>query len=212
MRNLIKTLAATVLIAGAAGFAHAADAIDEVPVAPEANDVVTAPGGWDGAYVGGKATYQWGKVKSGADYDAQGLGAGLYGGYNMQNGQIVYGGEADLNYSGIDATHAGVTTKQRLNGSVRGRIGYDLEPALVYGTAGLAATNLKASDATSSTDKNLLGLTVGAGVETKITESITARAEYRFNNYQTQTFNLDSGATDRGLKEHQINLGLGVRF
>ena len=213
MRNFVKTLAATTFVVGLAGIAQAADAIDSVPVVPESNDImVEAPTGWDGAYLGGKATYQWGKMKAPGDYDARGLGAGLYGGYNMQDGQIVYGAEADLNYSGIDSKANGVKAKQRINGSVRGRVGYDIAPALVYGTAGLAATNLKASDATSSDDKTLLGLTVGAGVETKITDTITARTEYRFNNYQTQTFNLDSGAKDRGLKEHQLNIGLGVRF
>lgn len=211
MRNMIKTLTASALIIGAASLAHAADAIDEVPLAPEAQDVVTSSG-WDGAYVGAKGTYQWGKVKNGGDYDARGLGAGLYGGYNMQNDKIVYGGEADLNYSGIDSKTNSVNAEQRLNGSVRGRVGYDLSPALVYGTAGIAATDLKASDKTSSDSKTLIGVTLGAGVETKITDTITARTEYRFTNYQTQTFGLDSGNKDRGLKEHQLNLGLGVRF
>ncbi|MBL0371273.1 porin family protein [Rhizobium sp. KVB221] len=212
MRNLIKSLAASVLVLGAVSIAHAADAIDEVPLAPEAQDTMGSVSGWEGGYVGAKGTYQRGKVKEGGAYNAIGLGGGLYGGYNMQDGQLVYGGEADLNYSGIDSTSAGVETKQRLNGSVRGRVGYDLEPALVYGTAGLAATSLKASDATSSDSNTLIGLTVGAGVETKITDTITARTEYRFTNYQDQTFKLDSGAKDRSLKEHQINIGLGVRF
>jgi outer membrane immunogenic protein len=212
MRNVIRTLAASAFVLGAATFAQAADIVEEVPAAPESTDVMAQPSGWDGAYLGGKGTYQWGKVQNGRSYGADGLGAGIYGGYNLQDGKIVYGGEADLNYSGVDSSNDGVTTKQRINGSLRGRVGYDLDPALVYATAGLAATNLKASDATSSDDKSLIGFTLGAGVETKITDTITARTEYRFTNYQTQTFNLDSGATDRGLKEHSLNVGLGVRF
>jgi outer membrane immunogenic protein len=212
MRNIIKTLTATALVFGAFTAANAADAIDDVPLAPQAQDTYTNSAGWDGAYVGAKGTYQWGKVKQGGDYNAKGLGAGLYGGYNMQNDKIVYGAEADMNYSGINAKTNGVETEQRLNGSLRGRVGYDLSPALVYGTAGIAATSLKASDKTSDDSKTLFGLTVGAGVETKITDSITARTEYRFTNYQTQTFKLDSGARDRGLTEHQVNVGLGVRF
>jgi outer membrane immunogenic protein len=212
MRIMIKTLTATALVLGAFTIAHAADAVEEVPLAPEAQDTYTNAAGWDGAYVGAKGTYQWGKVKNGGEYDAKGLGGGLYGGYNLQNDKIVYGGEADLNYSGISSKTNGVEAEQRLNGSVRGRVGYDLSPALVYGTAGVAATSLKASDQTSSDSKTLFGLTVGAGVETKITDSITARTEYRFTNYQTQTFKLESGARDRGLTEHQVNVGLGVRF
>jgi len=212
MRNLIKALAASaILVSAAAGVARAADAIDEIPLAPEAVETVT-DSNWEGAYVGGKLTHQWGKVKDSKDYDANGFGGGVYTGYNKQNDKIVYGVEADVNYSGIDKAYNGVESEQGVNGSLRARVGYDLSPALVYATGGIAATNLESKDATSSDSKNLIGLTLGAGVETKITESITARTEYRFTNYQNQTFDLDSGATDRGLKEHQINVGLGVKF
>jgi outer membrane immunogenic protein len=212
MRNLIKTLTASViLVSAAAGVARAADAIDEIPLAPEAVETVTS-GDWEGAYVGGKLTHQWGKVKDTKDYDANGFGGGIYSGYNMQNDKIVYGVEADVNYSGIDKSYNGVESEQGINGSLRARVGYDLSPALVYATGGLAATNLESKDATSSDSKNLIGVTIGAGVETKITESITARTEYRFTNYQSQTFDLDSGATERGLKDHQVNIGLGVKF
>lgn len=211
MRTFIKILAASAIALSAASIARAADAIDEIPAAPESVDVIPS-GNWEGAYVGGKLTHQWGKTKMGKDYDATGFGGGAYGGYNKQDGQIVYGAEVDLNYSGVDKTYKDIEAKQGINGSLRARIGYDLSPALVYATGGIAATNMEVTDKTSDSNKTLLGATLGAGVETKITESITARTEYRFTNYQTQTFNLDSGATDRGLKEHQINVGLGLKF
>lgn len=211
MRTFTKILAASAIALSAASFARAADAIDEIPSAPESVDVIPA-GNWEGAYVGGKLTHQWGKTKMNKDYDAKGFGGGVYTGYNKQDGQIVYGVEADMNYSGIEKSYKGVEADQGLNGSLRARVGYDLSPALVYATGGLAATNLEVTDKTSDSNKTLLGVTLGAGVETKITESITARTEYRFTNYQTQTFNLDSGPTDRGLKEHQVNVGLGLKF
>ena len=103
-------------------------------------------------------------------------------------------------------------TKQGINGSLRGRLGYDLNPALVYGTAGIAATNLQSKDAKSEDNKTAYGLTAGAGIEFKITDSVTARTEYRYTNYSNETFNLKSGAVDRGLDEHAVKLGLGVRF
>lgn len=211
MRNLTSILAATAIAFSVAGIARAADAIDEIPAAPESVDVVPA-GNWEGAYIGGKLTHQWGKVKQNKDYDATGFGGGVYTGYNKQDGQIVYGVEGDVNFSSIDATHKKVEADQGFNGSLRARVGYDVSPALVYATGGLAATNLEVSDKTSDSNKTLLGLTLGAGVETKITEQITARTEYRYTNYQSQTFNLDSGATDRGLDEHQVNVGLGLKF
>ena len=213
MRYVFKTLAASALLFSAAALAHAADAIDEVPAAPESQDTVDmSTPGWEGAYVGGKMTYQRGTMRDGKNYNANGLGAGLYGGYNMQSDKIVSGADAYLNYPGIDSSNRDITTTPKLHGSVRGRIGYDLNPVLVYGTAGIAATDLKAEDHTSSDSNTLVGVTVGAGVEGKVTDSIIARGEYRFTDYQSQTFDLNSGARDRGLKEHSLNLGLGVRF
>lgn len=212
MRDLIKTLLVSTVLVAAATQVQAADAVDEIPQAPAATEIISETTGWDGAYVGGTASYQWGKMIKGKDYGAIGPGAGLYGGYNMQDGQIVYGAEADVNYSGISKSQAGVQTKQGINGSLRGRVGYDLNPALIYGTAGIAATNLKSKDATSEDNKTTYGLTAGAGIEFKITDSVTARTEYRFTNYGNQTFDLKSGAVDRGLDEHAVKVGLGVRF
>jgi outer membrane immunogenic protein len=212
MRILINALATSALLFAGTAIVRAADAIDEIPAAPEAQEVFTDSGSWDGAYVGGKATYQWGRVKANKDLNTTGPGAGLYGGYNLQNGKVVYGGEVDLNYSGVDSTAGNVETKQGVNGSLRARVGYDLNPALVYGTAGLAVSSMEASDKTSSSSNTMVGLTAGAGVETMITDSITARTEYRFTDYQDRTFNLDSGSRVRGLQEHQINVGLGVKF
>lgn len=211
MHNFTRILIASAITLSAASFARAADVIDEIPSAPEAVEAMPS-GNWEGAYVGGKLTHQWGKTKNGEDFDATGFGGGVYTGYNKQDGNIVYGVEADANYSGINRSYSGVEAKQGINGSLRARVGYDLNPAMVYATGGLAATNMEVTDKTSDSNKTLLGATIGAGVETKITESITARTEYRFTNYQTQTFNLDSGATDRGLQEHQVNVGLGFKF
>ena len=55
---------------------------------------------------------------------------GAYGGYNFQNGQFVYGGEADLGYSGGDETRNGIKAKQGVEGSVRARAGIALNPVL----------------------------------------------------------------------------------
>lgn len=211
MRIVIKTLMASTIALMTYSVSMAADAIDEIPQAPEATEMVPQ-GGWDGAYVGGTGSYQWGKVARGSGYTAKGIGGGLYGGYNMQDGAIVYGAEADVNYSGIDKQVRGVSTEQGLNGSLRGRVGYDLNPALLYGTAGVAASNLKSSDNTSSDTKTMFGLTAGAGAEVKITDTVTARTEYRFTDYADQTFGLASGAVERGLTDHSVRVGLGVRF
>ncbi len=214
MRTLIKTLIATSMASTALlGFtvAQAADAVDQIPEAPAAVEMAQPAGDWSGAYVGGAATYNFGRFGDG-DRDARALGGQVYSGYNMQNGQIVYGAEADIGYSGADDVVGGIRSKQGVNGSVRGRVGYDLNPVLIYGTAGVAVQQSKASDATSSDKRTAAGLTVGAGAETMVTNNITARVEYRYTDYQDKNFALNSGLVNRDYDEHSVKVGLGVKF
>lgn len=214
MRTILATLLASTMALAAFSAAQAADAIDQVPEAPIANDPIAAPvGNWAGAYAGATASYNMGRFGAQKDYNARAFGGSVYGGYNMQSDKIVYGAEADLGYSGndakIDATHEG---KQNANGSIRGRVGYDLNPVLVYGTAGLAASNNKVSDATSSQDKTALGYTVGAGVEGFVTDKITARVEYRYSDYQAKNYNLASGSGKVDFDDHSVKVGVGMKF
>lgn len=199
-----------------AGFqaAQAADAIYQAPEAPPAAEYSAPAGDWSGAYVGGAATYEFGKFTNSTDgRDAKGLGGSLYGGYNMQNGSIVYGGEADISYAGEDGSAgAGLKGTQGVNGSVRARVGYDLNPVLVYGTAGVAVANHELEDGTSNDEKLAAGYTVGAGVETFVTDNITARVEYRYSDYQKRDFSLNSGTQTKGFDDHSVKVGMGVKF
>ncbi|MBU2328839.1 MAG: porin family protein, partial [Alphaproteobacteria bacterium] len=150
--------------------------------------------------------------------DADGIGGTVYGGYNMQSGSIVYGAEADISYAGEDGSagsQAPVGTlkgTQGVNGSVRGRVGYDLNPFLVYGTAGLAVANHELSGAGTDDEKLAAGYTVGAGVETFVTDNITARVEYRYSDYQKRDFNLGGSTVSRGFDDHSVKVGMGVKF
>jgi len=209
MRRLLISVMASTVAMIAFTQARAADVVDQVPVAPSADYSQPAVGNWGGGYVGGAATYNWGKFKSTQENK---FGGQLYGGYNVQNGQMVYGGEADIGYSDISAVDGGVRTTQGVNGSLRGRVGYDLSPVLVYGTAGVAATRLRAIDATSGQSQTALGWTAGVGAEAMVTDSITGRIEYRYSDFANSDFNLASGTVSRGYSEHSVKVGLGVKF
>nr|WP_314087996.1 porin family protein [uncultured Shinella sp.] len=213
MRTLIATLIASTVSMVAFQAAHAADAIDEVPQAPASEYVEpVASGNWAGAYAGGTASWQRGDFQRQGDAKANGMGGGIYGGYNMQNGQLVYGGEADLNYSGVDSKHNGLTAKQGINGSIRGRVGVDLNPVLVYGTAGVAATNTEMKNAAGSDDHTSVGWTAGAGVEAFVTNNVTARVEYRYSDYQGKDYNLGGTKVKSDFQDHAVRVGLGVKF
>ena len=210
MRNLVVTLMASSVLTFAA-VAHAADAIDSIPEAPQAYDQPVTGGKWGGAYAGGAASYNFGRFNN-SGFDDEAVGGQVFGGYNVQQGQLVYGAEGDLGYSGNDNESGGVRTKQGVNGSVRGRLGVEAGPALVYGTAGLAASRLEAKAGGTSDTRNSLGLTAGAGAETMVTDSIFARAEYRYTDYQDKNFRVAGGRAERGYDEHSLKVGVGVKF
>lgn len=213
MRTLIATLIASTVSMAAFQVANAADAIDEVPQAPAAEySEPVATGNWAGAYAGGTASWQRGDFSHQGDAKANGLGGGVYGGYNMQNGQLVYGGEADLNYSGVDAERNGLKGKQGINGSIRGRVGIDMNPVLLYGTAGIAGTNVEMKNAAGKDDRNMVGWTAGAGAEAFVTNNVTARVEYRYSDYQDKKFNLGGTRVKSGFDDHSVRVGLGVKF
>lgn len=178
------------------------------------------------------------------------FGGSLFGGYNIQIDNFVYGVEADLTYSRdqskaragslavtgaydnnetatgqngdtLSATGTlGVTQKNRMNwdGSLRTRIGVVAAPSLlVFATGGIAlgrmerrtgvngsvrflndegdlqATHSFAS--ASQKDKIRLGWTVGAGVDYKITNAWTLRADYRYTSFGKSTGSANANAT-----------------
>ncbi|MDO9417593.1 outer membrane protein [Pararhizobium sp.] len=212
MRTLITALMASTVSLLTFSAVQAADAVDEVPAAPAAEYSEPVSGNWAGAYAGVTAGYQKGKFDATGGTKADGFGGGVYGGYNMQNGQIVYGAEADLGYSGIDAQDGARAMEQGVNGSVRGRLGVDLNPVLVYGTAGIAGSNVKALDATSTDKHTLVGWTAGVGAEAMVTDNVTARVEYRYTDYNSKNFALNSGNVRSDLEDNSVRVGVGMKF
>jgi outer membrane immunogenic protein len=213
MRKTKMALVAAALALPLSIQARAADAIVEQPPVPPVADIETAPAFlWAGGYGGVYGAYHWG------DFDAQtdradGAAGGVYGGYNWQAENFVYGVEADIGYSGAKETDAaGLTGEQGVNGSLRARLGYDVNPFLVYATGGVAATNAKLSNAAGSDSNAMIGWTAGAGVEAFVTEKITTRLEYRYSDYGSKNFNLGGTNVSSGFDDHSVRLGIGVKF
>jgi Opacity protein and related surface antigens len=192
--------------------ANAADAIVEQPPVPPVADVETAPAYlWAGGYGGVYGSYHWGQFDPAID-DVNGIGGGVYGGYNWQAENFVYGVEADVGYSGAKETVGALTGKQGLNGSLRARLGYDINPFMVYATGGVAATKAKLSNAAGEDSNAMVGWTAGAGVEAFVTEKITTRLEYRYSDYGSKDFNLGGTNVSSGFDDHSVRLGIGMKF
>ncbi len=193
--------------------AGAADAITEAPPEPPVANIETAPaylwaGGYGGVFGGYSRTEA--DILPGATDNAF-LG-GVYGGYNWQFGNVVVGAEADAGISGTQISGAGATGEQDVFGSLRARLGYDLNPFMVYATGGVAASKVSVTDGVNSDDNVHYGYTVGAGAEAFVTERITTRLEYRYTDYAAETYNLGGASVSSGFDDHSVRAGIGIKF
>ena len=207
------------LVAAAAGLvsapAFAADLGSPEPLPAPALVEAAPVNDWTGFYLGALAGWSWGNADTDTvvgDIDADGWDAGAYAGANWQFGSYVVGAEADALFSGADGSEGGLDIEQGANGSLRARAGVALDQFLLYGTAGAAVTNVELSDAGGSDDQTLWGWTAGAGVETMLTQNITARVEYRYSDYQDETFTLGGGDVESDFDTHSVRAGVGVKF
>lgn len=205
-------------IAAMAAPAMAADVVYQEPPAPQPI-IESAPiSSWAGPYGGVQLGYGFsGSADDGVnDIGTDGWVGGAFGGFNMQNGQFVYGVEGDVNYSNIDGSDGTFTARSRMDGSIRGRAGVAVtDDILLYGTAGLAAERLRITEeATGNADTNtMLGYTVGAGTDVKLTDQVFARGEYRYTDYGSKEFTLPGvGTADIDSSNHRVTMGVGIKF
>lgn len=197
---------------------------------------------WSGFYAGAHGGYGWTKLTVNGDEDNEkmdlkgGLG-GLHAGYLWQWQQLVAGVEGDFSWSSIDFSErhtdgseiGDVSVKNDWFASIRGRLGYDLGPALLYGTAGVAWTDWsvdsKFHDLGSGETNHFTGgstgsgWVIGGGGELKITENILVRLEslhYRFDNLdidgKVNGAPADEGATTVDEKVTVVRGGVAWRF
>lgn len=210
-----KALLISALLASVApAAAYAADAIDAVPAAPEAVEQVV-PVGWDGAYIGVMGGGEWlrSHLDTGAADYTRTNGSGIVGGftgYNMQfSNNVVAGIEGDFSYNWNGGSVNGTDYGTDLQGSVRARVGYAMDNALIYGAAGWTIARGYVDPPNSGEgNKALNGYTVGAGVDYKFTDNMFARAEYRFNDFGSRTIK----GTDFEPQQHQLLIGVGYKF
>jgi outer membrane immunogenic protein len=177
----INTAIAALLMLGATGAASAADLPRKAPayISPSYYD-------WTGFYIGANAGYGWSTNFFG---NPKGFVGGGQLGYNWQTGNFVFGVEGDIQYTSLKTDTdlgGGVTGSAKVPAfaTVRGRLGYAFDRALVYGTGGWAYTKTEASltggGATISTSKWTSGYALGGGLEYALWNRWTVKGEYLY--------------------------------
>jgi outer membrane immunogenic protein len=145
---------------------------------------------WSGFYAGmalggsvGGADFENIGKKDELDIDDSGFAASAIAGYNFTSNGWMLGVEADLTRLDISKTKAVAglgSVKQDADwlGSVVVRGGYAWDSVMIYGTAGLAASDYEVSSSLGGkADKLKAGLVLGVGAEFAIQDNWTARAE-----------------------------------
>jgi opacity protein-like surface antigen len=220
----------TVLGLGSAAFA--ADLIIDEPVAPA---VLSSGTDWSGFYAGAFVGFGSGTLTIDAaegttppggivpiDQDVEGWLAGAQVGFNLQDGSLVYGLNADLAWSGISATEAGGGEGDRLNwvATLTGRAGVAFDTVLLYGKAGLAIG--EGSGFTGPLDDEAkathIGWVAGVGAEVALTDSVSLFAEYNYialgsadYEFPTEVFP-GADTVSASMNVHAVKAGLNFAF
>jgi len=187
------------------------------PVAPVMRAMPTFT--WTGFYAGVNAGYGFGSFTGSAGNsfkDPGGFVGGGQLGYNYQVGSMVYGLEADLDYTDLKgrsnaAAFAGGKDRVNYIGTMRGRLGYAVDRFLPYVTGGFAYGGSKITvPGVGSSNPVNTGYALGAGVEYALTNTVTARVEGLYVDLMDKKVLGDTAKN--GAELGIVRAGLNVKF
>jgi outer membrane immunogenic protein len=184
---------------------------------------------WTGLYAGINGGLSFGGFTNGGSSFFGSTGGGMIGGtvgYNYQSGPLVVGVEADLDWADINGSAApfpGISANATINesNSIRARLGYSFDRAMVYVTGGWAGAIVSGDVNNFVSRPNLIineshymnGYALGAGVEYSITPRVSVKAEYLFSSLGSNTFfNGTVNAINPGVNFSTVRAGVNYHF
>ena len=197
--------------------ALAADLPDGISDQAPAPAVKATDYNWSGVYVGGNLGLglESDFTTSGGfplEADTGFIGGGVIG-YNYQYNKFVFGAEADINYTSLDASNGPVDADLNLLGSVTARLGYTpIERLLVYGEGGYGFGRVELSAATGSETNFHSGYVVGGGAEYAVTDHILTGVEYNYTDLQSEDFNLGGTSPSADYNGHAVKFNVKNKF
>lgn len=147
---------------------------------------------------------------------------GIVGGYNHQNGNMVYGGELTYSGTSIDGSENCTNAAFQCIGeisslaSLRGRVGYLVQPdTMVYGTLGVVSARLEfaTDNGTRVGSKQTVGgYLVGLGAEKAFTPKINGRVSVNYYKFDADNYQTDVLYTGIDGDLTELEFGLIFRF
>jgi outer membrane immunogenic protein len=174
-------------------------------------DVMPAPvvaHDWSGPYVGlsygrfsGDFSATIGLATFPSVYEAN-KRPGVFAGYNFQRGQLVFGGELGYSNTSMLIVADGDDFLDSVI-DLRGRVGYSLGKALVYGSVGYSRGEMTINGTDNPT---VSGASLGVGVDVKVTQKLSVGIDYTSRNLSgtndnpANTFDIDTTVKSVGLR------------
>lgn len=128
--------------------------------------------------------------------------AGVFAGYNFQRGNLVFGGELGYSNTSMLIVADGDDFLDSLI-DLRGRVGYSLGKALVYGSLGFSRGEMTINGIDNPT---VSGASVGVGVDVMISQKLFVGVDYTSRNLSgtndnpANTFDMDTTVKSVGLR------------
>ena len=175
------------------------------------------PYDWNGFYFGGHVGYGQGRANATVTDPAVtslantfgGNIAGVQLGYNVVlPSRVLLGLETDLTFANyldsnailaqVPAARSNAVEQYDYTGTVRARLGYVLDPWMVYATGGFAFAGTRVLNTPPNIDEEKklnvrTGWSIGAGVERALSPHWSARVEYLYNQYTGADAQFPSG-------------------
>ena len=185
---------------------------------------------WTGPYVGltlgaqaTAATIDDGANGEDLELDDGGLSFGVLGGYNFSpfgrsgSGQWLIGAELDAQFLGSDDSASDsllgrATLDSSWVASSRIRAGYAWENLHLYGTAGLALSDIQVETRGGDDDGIRAGLALGLGAEYAINEHWSGRLEGMSYSFGEEDRRISGSEHDIGIGAAVIRIGVSRRF
>jgi outer membrane immunogenic protein len=187
---------------------------------------------WQGFYLGINGGYAWADTErapffidgnyqdSFGSISAEGAFGGGQVGYNAVFGRMLVGIEADVQGADIDdstrSAAGSASTDVGVFGTVRGRLGFIADRALIYATGGYAWADVESrfsTDTLSVSESEVLdGYVVGGGIEYALNNSWSTKLEYQYIDLEDKRIGALGQSTRIDPDIHTVRMGLNYRF
>jgi outer membrane immunogenic protein len=247
MKRLLLSGVAVLAVAAALP-AYAADLARPAPAykAPVAPPVMLY--NWTGFYIGGHVGGLWsskdwtevppffGNGPGTVSTDPDGFLGGVQAGFNWQTGPWVWGVEVQWSWADADGcggifvagtyTTFDACSKIKWVGTVAGRLGYAWDRVLLYVKGGVAFADVEhvgvvgGAPFTNTVSDTRTGWMVGAGLEYGFLPNWSAKIEYNFMDFGSETYQFTRFApapagvssADIDQQVHVVKFGINYRF